>query len=78
MGFRAARDPLNDADLMEAARDLGAQLLARGERERGKEERLREWIEAHVSGAGRLLAGGRPGPATVRSTILERYGILRR
>ena len=59
-GFPRLRvaDPLNDADLMEAARDLGAQLLARGERERGKEERLREWIEAHVSGAGRLLAGG--------------------
>ena len=79
-GFPRLRvaDPLNDADLMEAARDLGAPSRARGERERGKEERLREWIEAHVSGAGRLLAGGRPGPATVRSTILERYGILRR
>jgi len=59
-GFPELRvaDPLNDADLMEAARDLGAELLTRGERERGRDERLREWIEAHVAGAGQILAGG--------------------
>jgi ATP-dependent DNA helicase RecG len=59
-GFPELRiaDPLGDSDLMEAARDLGAELLERGERERGREERLREWVEAHVAGAGQLLAGG--------------------
>lgn len=59
-GFPELRvaDPLNDEELMEAARGLGAELLDRGERERGPGERLREWVEAHVAGAGHLLAGG--------------------
>ena len=59
-GFPELRlaDPLADADLMEAARGLGQELLERGERERGRGERLREWVEAHVAGAGHLLAGG--------------------
>ncbi|HEU4765219.1 MAG TPA: helicase-related protein, partial [Candidatus Eisenbacteria bacterium] len=59
-GFPELRvaDPVGDSDLMEAARDLGAELLERGERERGRDERLREWVEAHVAGASHLLAGG--------------------
>jgi len=54
--FRAA-DAMRDADLIEGARDLGAQLLDQGEAEEG-EQRLRTWITAHFAGAERYLGSG--------------------
>ena len=58
-GFPELRvaDPLLHADLMEAARDISAELLDQGEREEG-EARLRGWIEAHFAGAERFLGSG--------------------
>jgi ATP-dependent DNA helicase RecG len=54
--FRAMR-PLQDPDLVEAARDIAEGLLARGAAE-GGEEGLRRWIEAHFAGAERYLQSG--------------------
>jgi len=58
-GFPELRvaDPLRDADLMEAARELGVELLDRGEREQGR-ERLRQWIGTHVPGVDQFLGSG--------------------
>jgi ATP-dependent DNA helicase RecG len=58
-GFPELRvaEPLIDADLKESSRDLGEQLLERGEREGGP-ERLRGWIEGHVAGADQFLGSG--------------------
>jgi ATP-dependent DNA helicase RecG len=53
--FRAAR-PLEDADLIEAGRDLGARLLERAEAAQGG--RLKGWIEAHFAGSDRFLGSG--------------------
>jgi len=54
--FRAA-DPMRDPDLIEAGREWGSALLARGEAEEGL-DRLGEWIGAHFAGAERYLGSG--------------------
>jgi ATP-dependent DNA helicase RecG len=54
--FRAA-SPLQDSDLMEAARAIGAELLAAGEKAEGTAN-LRGWIEAHFAGADQFLGSG--------------------
>jgi len=52
-----AANPLLDNDLVEAARDIGRDLLAeRAEAEEGGG--LRAWIEAHFAGAERYLGSG--------------------
>jgi ATP-dependent DNA helicase RecG len=58
-GFPELRvaDPLLHVDLMEAAREISAELLDQGEQEEG-EARLRGWIEAHFAGAERFLGSG--------------------
>ena len=54
--FRAVR-PLQDPDLVEAARGIAEGLLARAAAE-GGDEGLRRWIEAHFAGAERYLQSG--------------------
>jgi len=58
-GFPELRvaDPFLHADLMEAAREISAELLDQGEREEG-EARVRGWIEARFAGADRFLGSG--------------------
>ncbi len=52
-----AANPVEDADLMEAARDLGAELLDQDERGTGG-DRLRMWMESGVGTADQFLASG--------------------
>ena len=52
-----AANPVEDADLMEAARDIGAELLDHDERGTGG-ERLRMWMESGVGTADQFLASG--------------------
>jgi ATP-dependent DNA helicase RecG len=52
-----AANPLHDSDLVEAARSIGAELLADRE-EAGGAESVRAWIEAHFAGAERFLGSG--------------------
>jgi len=58
-GFPELRvaDPIRDSDLMEAARDLGAQILEQ-EEQKQVSERVRGWIETHIGGAGQFLGSG--------------------
>jgi ATP-dependent DNA helicase RecG len=58
-GFPELRvaDPLLDADLMEAAREIGVELLDKGEREQGREH-LRAWIGTHAPGVDQFLGSG--------------------
>lgn len=52
-----AANPLQDSDLVEAARTIGAELLAERTESEGSEG-LRAWIEAHFAGAERYLGSG--------------------
>jgi ATP-dependent DNA helicase RecG len=52
-----AANPVEDADLMEAARDLGAELLDQDEKGTGG-DRLRMWMESGVGTADQFLASG--------------------
>jgi ATP-dependent DNA helicase RecG len=52
-----AANPLQDQDLVEAARAIGAELLASQEEIEG-EGGVRRWIEAHFAGAERYLGSG--------------------
>ncbi len=58
-GFPELRvaDPLRDADLMEAAREIGVEVLDQGEREQGREH-LRAWIGTHAPGVDQFLGSG--------------------
>ncbi|HEU4723871.1 MAG TPA: ATP-dependent DNA helicase RecG [Candidatus Eisenbacteria bacterium] len=52
-----AANPLQDSDLVEAARTIGAELLAARAESEGSDG-LRAWIEAHFAGAERYLGSG--------------------
>ncbi len=52
-----AANPLQDSDLVEAARTIGAELLAERAETEGSDG-LRAWIEAHFAGAERYLGSG--------------------
>ncbi len=52
-----AANPLQDSDLVEAARTIGAELLAEHAETEGSDG-LRAWIEAHFAGAERYLGSG--------------------
>ncbi len=52
-----AANPLQDNDLVEAAREIGAALLAEGEEADGGAN-LGKWIETHFAGAERFLGSG--------------------
>jgi ATP-dependent DNA helicase RecG len=54
--FRAV-DPVADLDLIEGARSL-AQSLLEAEEEKGGEDQLKRWIEAHFAGAEGYLQSG--------------------
>jgi ATP-dependent DNA helicase RecG len=58
-GFPELRvaDPLRDADLMEAAREIGVEVLDQGEREQGREN-LKAWIGTHAPGVDQFLGSG--------------------
>lgn len=52
-----AANPLQDSDLVESARTIGAELLAERAETEGSDG-LRAWIEAHFAGAERYLGSG--------------------